>query len=153
MSLESSFPILIFGIGEREPKLKSSERKEKDLSTAKKNLIEKVDPSNGSTEDVHWIGKFTPDHKPRLVVDTFQWDKRIALRNSYMLKNANFFLKPMLTSENEPWKQQLSLHFKLSNLGVPKQEIKVLNYKFCHRKTVLDHLISPDVLAKQTKDN
>ena len=62
--------ILVFGMDEHEPTLKSSERLENDLSTAK-NLIEKVDPSICSIEDVHRIGKFTPDHKPRPVVLTF----------------------------------------------------------------------------------
>ena len=63
--------ILVFGIDEHEPTLKSSERLEKDLSTAK-NLIEKVDPSICSIEDVHRIGKFTPDHKARPIVVVFQ---------------------------------------------------------------------------------
>ena len=62
--------ILVFGVDEHEPTLKSSERLEKGLTTAT-NLIEKVDPSICSIEDVHRIGKFTPDHRPRPVVVTF----------------------------------------------------------------------------------
>ena len=38
-----------------------------------------------------------------------QWDKRMALSKSYMLKNTEFFLKPMLTPENEPWRNNCSI--------------------------------------------
>ena len=62
--------ILVLGVGEHEPTLKSSKRLEKDLTT-EKNLIEEVDSFICSIEDVHRIGKFTPDHRPRPVVVTF----------------------------------------------------------------------------------
>ena len=147
--------ILVIGIDEHEPTLKSSERLEKDLSTAK-NLIEKVDPCICSIKDLHRIGKLTHDHKPRPIVITFQsqWDKRMALSKSYMLKNTKLILKTMLTPEKRALeKQLLNLRFKLSNVSIPKHEMKILNLKLYHGKTVLDHSKAPDVLAKQIKDN
>ena len=145
--------ILVLGIEEHEQTLNSSERLEK---TTAKNLIKKVDPSICSIEDVHRFSKFTPDHKPRPIVVTFksQWDKRMALSKSYKLKNTKYFLKPMLTPEKRALeKLQLNLRFKLSNLGIPKHEMKILNMKLFHGNTVLDHSKAPDVLAKQSEDN